>query len=198
MLCYTAPGREGNKRAPPKWAALRNFRRGYLLREDLLEPGVAGQGVLGGALGLALDEGQGIVDEVLGHALAVGEYPLGGDLLLKVGDTGEGHELGHAVVLAVHILAGKGDHLAGLAADSGEDRDFAGHEGLVDVGLGGEVSAAALEQGELYAADLGAGLLLDDGSEQRGEAAELGVAEAVGSAGLGLGDEAAVCIVDAL
>ena len=60
------------------------------------------------------------------------------------------------------------------------------------------MSAAALEQGELYAADLGAGLLLDDGSEQRGEAAELGVAEAVGSAGLGLGDEAAVCIVDAL
>ena len=33
-----------------------------------------------------------------------------------------------------------------------------GHEGLIDIGLGGQVRAAALEQAQLDAADLGAGL----------------------------------------
>ena len=58
--------------------------------------------------------------------------------------------------------------------------------------------AATLEQGKLDAADLRAGLLLHNVGKTRGKAAELGVAEAVGRAGLGLGNEAAVGIVDAL
>ena len=77
-----------------------------LLRKHLLEPGIAGQGVLGGALGLTLDEGQSIVDEVLGDALAVGKYPLGRDLLLEVGNAGQRNELRDAVVLTINILTG--------------------------------------------------------------------------------------------
>ena len=58
--------------------------------------------------------------------------------------------------------------------------------------------AAALEQGKLDAAHLRAGLLLHDVSQTRSKAAELGVTEAVGRAGLGLGNKAAVGIMDAL
>ncbi len=53
-----------------------------------------------------------------------------------------------------------------------------------------KVSAAALEQGKLDAADLRAGLLLHNVGKTRGKATELGVAEAVGRAGLGLGNKA--------
>ena len=60
------------------------------------------------------------------------------------------------------------------------------------------MGAAALEEGELDAADLGAGLFFHDGGQQRSQTAELGMAEAVGSAGLGFRDEAAVSVVDTL
>ena len=58
--------------------------------------------------------------------------------------------------------------------------------------------AAALEQAEFDAADFRAGAFLDDVGEHGGEAAELGMTEAVGGGGLGLGDERAVGVVDAL
>ena len=57
---------------------------------------------------------------------------------------------------------------------------------------------AALQQAELDAADLGAGALFHDVGERRSQAAQLGMAEAVGRGGLGFGDEAAVGIVHAL
>ncbi len=58
--------------------------------------------------------------------------------------------------------------------------------------------AAALEQAQLDAADLRAGLLLENVGKMCGQSAQLCVAEAVGSRGLSLGDEGAVRIVDAL
>ena len=57
---------------------------------------------------------------------------------------------------------------------------------------------AALEEGELDTADLGAGLLLDDLGKHGGKSAQLGMAEAIGGGGLGLGDKGAVGVVDAL
>ncbi len=60
------------------------------------------------------------------------------------------------------------------------------------------MGAAALQQGQLDAADLGAGLFLDHVGQQSRQTAQLGVAEAVGGGGLGLGDEGAVGVVDAL
>ena len=58
--------------------------------------------------------------------------------------------------------------------------------------------AAALQQVQLDAADLGAGFLLQDVGQHGGGAAQLGVTEAVGGRGLGLGHEGAVGVVDAL
>ena len=57
---------------------------------------------------------------------------------------------------------------------------------------------AALEQGELDAADLGPQLLLHGLGQHGGQTAQLGVSEAVSSGGLSLGDEGAVGVVDAL
>ena len=58
--------------------------------------------------------------------------------------------------------------------------------------------AAALQQAQLDAPDLGAGALLDHVGKQGRKAAQLGMAETVGGRGLGLRDEGAVGIVDAL
>ena len=100
----------------------------------------------------------------------------------------------------VPALAGalEGHHLVGDALHGGVDGGGAGLPGLLHIGLGSQVRAAALEQGELDAADLGAGGLLHGLSQVSGQAAQLGVAEAVGGGGLGLGHEGAVGVVDAL
>ena len=103
-----------------------------------------------------------------------------------------------AADIAVGAVALKVDHLVGDAVQHLFDSGLAGHMGLVDVGLGRAVRGAALQQAQLDAANLRAGLFLDDVGQQRGKAAQLGMAEAVGRGGLGLGDEAAVGIVDAL
>ena len=76
--------------------------------------------------------------------------------------------------------------------------DLTGVEGLLDVGAGGHMGGAALQQAQLDAADLGAGGSLDHVGQAGSQAAQLGMAEAVGAGGLRLGDEAAVGIVDAL
>ena len=60
------------------------------------------------------------------------------------------------------------------------------------------MGAAALEEGELDAADLHAEGPLHRGGQMGGQTAQLGMAEAVGGRGLGLGDEGAVGVVDAL
>ena len=80
-------------------------QRDRLLRQDLLELGKAGQTVHLLHLGLALDEGQGIVDEGLLDAVALGVDPLLGELLLGVGHIGEVEELGAADILAVLLAA---------------------------------------------------------------------------------------------
>lgn len=51
-----------------------------------------------GALELALDEGEGIVNEGLADAVALGGDPVQGDLALGVGGLGEGDELGLAAI----------------------------------------------------------------------------------------------------
>lgn len=53
-----------------------------------------------GALELALDEGEGIVNEGLADAVALGGDPVQGDLALGVGGLGEGDELGLAAIAA--------------------------------------------------------------------------------------------------
>ena len=56
--------------------------------------------------------------------------------------------------------------------------------------------AAALQQAQLDAADLGTGFFLDHRGQVSSQTAQLSVAEAVGGRGLGLRDEGAVSIVD--
>ena len=124
--------------------------------------------------------------------------PLDGHLLLGVGHIGQGQQLGLADVLAVLIAALEAHHLVGDTIDGVLHSGHAAHDGLLDIGLGRQVGTAPLEEGELDAPDLGAGLLLDYLGQQGGQAAQLGVAEAVGGRGLGLGDEGAVGVVDAL
>ena len=50
--------------------------KGDLLCQDLLQPGEPGQTVLLLHLGLALDEGEGVVNESLGDAVVFGVDPL--------------------------------------------------------------------------------------------------------------------------
>ena len=109
---------------------------------------------------VALDQGQGVVDIALIDPVALGVDPLQGHLLLEVGHLGEVEQLGLAGVLAVLAGALEAHHLVGLAGHGGLHGGLAGQEGLVDVGLGGQMGAAALEQGQLNAPYLGAGALL--------------------------------------
>ena len=101
-------------------------------------------------------------------------------------------------MIAALTAALEGHHLVGDAGDSGLHSGLTGGKGLLDVGLGSHMRAAALEQGELDAAYLGAGLGLDHLGQHGSQAAQLGMAEAVGGRGLGLGHEGAIGIVDAL
>lgn len=64
-----------------------------------------------GALELALDEGEGIVNEGLADAVALGGDPVQGDLALGVGGLGEGDELGLAAIAAGVPGAVQGHHL---------------------------------------------------------------------------------------
>ena len=123
--------------------------------------------------------------------------PLQGNLLLGVGHVGqvEEHVLAFVAVLAVALEA---HHLAGDAGHGLLHGDLAGVEALLDVGAGGAVGGAALQQAQLDAANLGAGGGLHHGGQAGSQAAQLGMAEAVGAGGLGLGDEGSVGVVDAL
>ena len=143
---------------------------------------------------LALNEGQHIVDELLLDAVVCIVDPLERDLLFIVCNGRERKELRLAGVVTVHGLALEGNHLVGDADNGVFYRGTTGHDGLFNVGLRGQVCAAALEQRQLDAAYLRAGLFLHDARQQRGEAAELRVAKAVRRAGLGLGDKAAIGI----
>ena len=69
--------------------------------------------------------------------------------------------------------------------------------GLADVGLGGQVGPAPLEEGELNTPDLHPQGLLHPVGQQGGQATQLGMAEAVGGGGFGLRDKGAVGVVDA-
>ena len=60
-----------------------------------------------------------------------------------------------------------------------------------------KAGSASLEKAELYSSDLDADPVLDLVSKPYGQTAELRVAESVRRGGLRLGDEGAVCVVDA-
>ena len=81
--------------------------------------------------------------------------------------------------------------------NSALDSDLARVESLVYIGLGSGVGSASLEKAELYSSDLDADPVLDLVSKPYGQTAELRVAESVRRGGLRLGDEGAVCVVDA-
>ena len=169
-----------------------------LLCQNLLEPGEAGEGILLRQLRLALNEWQGIVDEVVRHAVAFGVDPLLRDLLLLVCNRGEGEQHHRAMVLAVDIIALERDHLTGHSGNSLNNSFTACVICFVDIGRGGKMRAAALQKAQLNAAHLGAGVLLDNFREHGGKPAELDMAESVGRGGLRLGNEGAVGIMDAL
>ena len=104
--------------------------RGYLgeeqlLGKDPLQAAEPGQAVFLGHAGLALDEGQDVVDELLLHAVAGLVDPLAGDLLLEVGHDVQGLQGGLAGVAA---LAGalEGHHFVGDALHGGVDGGGAG------------------------------------------------------------------------
>ena len=168
-----------------------------LLRENLLQAGEAGQAVFLLKLRLALDERKRVLGKVVGDIVALGGDPLLREFLLEVGNVAQVEQL-RAADIAVGAVALKADHLVGDAVQHLFDSGLAGHIGLVDVGLGRAVCGAALEQAQLDAANLRAGLFLADIGQQRSQTAQLGMAEAVGRGGLRLGDEAAVGVVDAL
>ena len=92
----------------------------------------------------------------------------------------------------------QGHHLVGQAGHGGLHRGLTCGIGFLYVGPRSQVRAAALEQGQLDAADLHPHLLLDHVGQHGGQTAQLGVPKAVGGGGLGLGDEGAVGVVDAL
>ena len=169
-------------------------------RLDLLQVDEARQTIDLGQLGFALNQRQAVVDEALVQAVAGLVDPLEGNLLLGVGNDGEVEQLGVAAVHAVLAGALKADHLVGDACDRVLNGGLAGGEGLVDVGLGGAVCRAALQQGKLDAANLRAGLALDVVGQVGSQTAQLGVAEGVLRGVLVgvLGDEGAVLVVDAL
>ena len=168
-----------------------------LFCEDLLQSCEAGQAVFLFELRLALDQRHGVLDEVFRHVVALRGDPLGGELLLEVGDIGQVKQLGLAGV-AVRAVALEADHLVRLTSDHLLNSGLTGHERFFDVGAGGAVRRAALQQAQLDAADLRAGALFHNAGQRRGQTAQLGMAEAVGRGSLRLGDEAAVGIVDAL
>ena len=124
--------------------------------------------------------------------------PLQRHFLFIVCNTVKREQFEAADILAVDGIALEGDHLAGNAVHGLLDSFLAGTEGFVDIGLGSKVSAAALQEAQLDPANLGAGALLKQGSEQGSQTAQLGVAEAIGGGGFRLGDKAAVGIMDAL
>ena len=121
-----------------------------------------------------------------------------GGFLLHIGHLHQRDQLGFAGIAAVPDAALKTDHAAVDAVDGVFHGGLARHKGLLDIRLGGQMCAAALQQIQLDATDLGAGLLLQHLRQNGGQTAQLSMAEAVIGGYLGLGDEAAVLIVDAL
>ena len=170
----------------------------FLFCKYFFESCVSGERILKRQLRLALDKGKCVINEVMGKAVLLFVDPLHGDLLLVVCNGGEGKELQLAGVLSVNVDALESDHLAGDTGNSLLYGFLTCGKRLVDVGLGGQVSSAALEKAQLNAADLGTGAFLNDRCQKGCQTAQLCMTEAVGAGGLCLGDEGAVCIVDAL
>ena len=68
----------------------------FLLCQNLLQPRKTGKRVLSGSLGLTLDQGQGVVDIILGDPVTLFVDPLQRHLLLEVCHIGEVEQLGLA------------------------------------------------------------------------------------------------------
>ena len=147
---------------------------------------------------LALDEGEGIVNEGLADAVALGGDPVQGDLALGVGGLGEGDELGLAAIAAGVPGAVQGHHLVREAGGGCLYCGLSRQIGLPHVGQGGQMRTAPLEQGEFNPPYFNPQGPLHGLSQQGGQPAQLGMAEAVGGRGLGLGDKGSVPIVNAL
>ena len=160
--------------------------------------GEARQGVHLGQVRFTLDQGQRVFHKLVVYAVAFFIDPAAGQLLLGVGNLHQGDQLGLAGVLAVPDTALEADHAAIDAVDGIFHGCLTGHIGFLNIRLGSQMCAAALQQVQLDAADLGAGLLLDHLGQHGSQATQLGVAEAVGSGHLGLRHKAAVLIVDTL
>ena len=90
------------KHLPPKRQVL--CIQGKLLGEHSLQVHEAGQAVLLDHVGLALNQRQAVVNEGLGHAVALGVDPLAGHLLLGVGHQAQVKQLRLALV-AVGVAA---------------------------------------------------------------------------------------------
>ena len=83
---------------------MQGFFTGNLLQaggQHLFQAGKTGEGVLLGGIGLSLDQGQHIVDELLSHTVPGLVDPRAGDLLLKVGHDIQGLQDGLAFIAAI-------------------------------------------------------------------------------------------------
>jgi len=169
------------------------------LGKNLAQAGKAGQGFGRLHAGSTLDEGQGIIHESHLHVVAGGVDPLARNLALEVSHAGQGQEL-HLALVVAFLIGGalESGHLVGVAGHCGLHGGLTGEVSLVSIGGGAQVRCAALQQGGLDGADLGAGdAAAHDFCQLVGQTAQLGVAEAVVAVGLGFGDEVAVLVVDA-
>ena len=145
-----------NRPAPKLGQAGHVFSENLLHRggQDLLQTGEAGQTVDPGSLGVALDQGEDIVDELLVDAVARLIDPLAGDLLLEVGHDVQGLQNGLTAVAVLAAGAAEGHHLIGKALHGGLDRGGAGQQSLLRVGLRVQMGTAALEEGEPSVAEV--------------------------------------------
>ena len=122
--------------------------------KSLLQVDVVGQtcNVQRGQLGL--DEGTGIIQELLGHLGVVDVHPAQRHLLFEICDLADGVQLGGALIGVVGDAL-QSDHLAGDALKGSLGGSTADLIGLGDVGAAGQVAGAALQGGKLDAAGLG-------------------------------------------
>ena len=118
------------------------------------------------------------------------------DLLFVVGGGSQRNQRQLTAVLSVVHMAMEGDHVTGGAFNRFLDRSLTGGVRFGNIGFRGDVRCAALQKAQLNAADLGAGLRLDEIGQHGSQTAQLRMTEAVGRRGFCLGNETAVRIMD--
>lgn len=140
---------------------LSNIESASESHKNFLKLCIAGEGVLINSFGLSLDERQNVVNKLLGDIAPGGSYPLSGDLLLIVCDLVKRKKDIFTGVIAINLDALESDHFSGLSLERRFNGYTSGISGLDNVGFGGTMRSAALEEAELDRSYLGTGTGLD-------------------------------------